>query len=102
MTVSVPDEPTTQMGPYGAPLPDVATATTIPAGTALPGAGPSTARGDAGVGPCTETVGNVEPLTFQSHVLFINQPQQRYRVYTPVLWRNPATAYPVRYPARRR
>lgn len=99
MTVSVPDDATTQVGPYGAPLPDVATATTIPAGTALPGGPVRPPHVETPVsGPCTETVGNVEPLTFQSHVLLINQPQQHYRVYTPACYRwNPATAYPVLY-----
>jgi enterochelin esterase family protein len=48
-------------------------------------------------GPCTEAVGHIDRLTFQSNVLAINQPVQHYRVYTPRCYRYDVTRYPVAY-----
>lgn len=98
-----PTEPattTTESAPFGGPLPSVAVPTTVPAGTALPGGPvrPVHVTPPAPAGPCTESTGTVEHLTFQSHVLLINQPVQRYRVYTPACYRwNPNATYPVLY-----
>lgn len=76
-----------------------ATTTTVPAGTPLPGGPVRTPFAFPPVsGPCTDSAGIVSHLTFQSHVLLINQPVQNYRVYTPKCYRwNTGTTYPVLY-----
>ncbi len=77
------------------------TATTIPPpGNAIPGGPVRTTTTELPVpaGPCTETVGRVERLSFQSNVLAINQPDQRYRVYTPRCYRyDQAAHFPILY-----
>jgi enterochelin esterase-like enzyme len=77
------------------------TASTIPPpGNPIPG-GPVRAKPvpqPVPAGPCTETAGHVDRLTFQSNVLAINQPVQHYRVYTPKCYRyDVGTRYPVVY-----
>ena len=76
-----------------------ATTTTIAVGTALPGGPIRVPFAFPPVsGPCTDGAGNVNRLTFQSHVLLINQPVQNYRVYTPKCYRWDSTvSYPVLY-----
>jgi enterochelin esterase-like enzyme len=71
-----------------------------PAGTPIPG-GPLRTRfvpAPPDPGPCTETTGHVERLTFHSNVLLLNDPEQRFRVYLPACYRwNTTTRYPTLY-----
>ncbi len=76
-------------------------ATTVPpAGTPIPG-GPRRTRyvsPPPDPGPCTETTGRVERLTFHSNVLLVNDPEQRFRLYLPPCYRwNTSTRYPTLY-----
>ena len=81
-----------------APPATVPTTVAPPAGTPRPGGPIRPAHVDPILpGPCPETTGRVERLTFQSNVLAIDQPVQRYRVYTPPCYRYGATRYPVVY-----
>lgn len=110
-TVAIPDPPGTTSPSTTPPAtdapgttttastaPPAPTTTVPPAGTPLPGGPVRPARVDTMLtGPCPETVGRVEQLTFQSNVLAIDQPVQRYRVYTPACYRYGTVRYPTLY-----
>ena len=82
------------------PVTSAAVPVTVPPGNAIPGGPPRTKAlvTSPPTGPCTETAGHVDRLSFQSNVLALDQPQQRYLVYTPRCYRyDTATRYPVLY-----
>lgn len=81
-----------------ATLPIVTTTTLPPAGTPRPGGPIRPPHAEVALrGACPETTGRVEALTFQSNVLAIDQPLQRYRIYTPACYRYGSTRYPTLY-----
>ncbi len=109
-TAATATVPTATQPPVTTTAPEPATtATTIapttttlipPPGNAIPGGPVRTTTTEPPVPPgaCTETTGHVDRLTFQSNVLAINQPNQRYRVYTPRCYRyDHVTRYPILY-----